>query len=87
MYCPHLKGYCYCYSSMSCSECFLFKNAPISLSQQYNYKCSCGGEFIQPISKTIYKYTEGNGTLSSSYRPENINVCPFCNKEMKGLRG
>ena len=78
MYCPHLKGYCYCYSSMSCSECFLFKNAPISLSQQYNYKCSCGGEFMQPF----YKNLEGT-TEFRDRKP----VCPFCNKEMKGLRG
>ena len=76
MYCPYKNGECYL-QSVDCRGCFDYQaywnkiqNFP---KQQYNYKCTCGGEFMTPICTV--------GTSVYNYK------CPFCGKPMEGMNG
>lgn len=66
--------------TIDCANCELYHNNKIS--HQYNYKCpDCKGEFNQPF----YKYILENNRHFACKSAHWAFVCPFCNKEMKGL--
>jgi redox-regulated HSP33 family molecular chaperone len=84
MWCSFL-GYD-CSSSIECQYCPIWqKNNPVPRTQEYRYKCSCGGEFVEPVYKNIIEkidHTDSNRAYTTS---RNAVVCPFCAKEMKGF--
>jgi hypothetical protein len=54
----------------------------------YQYKCSCGGEFVAPFYKWISdEIRELGNTKIVAHKDEGHygKVCPFCDREMKGL--
>ena len=88
MYCDFIKGDCF--SGISCADCYHFQNKFLPTSQQYNYKCSCGGEFLQPIYKWIsteVKEIGTSGIVANAGQGYYGYVCPFCGKPMEGMNG
>lgn len=77
MYCTYKNGECS--TSFYCLICPHYING--KNPSQYNYKCSCGGEFLQPVYKWITYFYENSSS------GEWVYVCPFCNKKMEGMNG
>jgi hypothetical protein len=78
-----------CYEKWCMGSCFCSPtNIPLPQpKQEYRYKCPCGGEFIEPISKSEPQYGYDEKFMPSyiiAYRT--IYVCPFCGKEMVGIK-
>lgn len=84
MWCSYL-GYD-CSSSIECQYCPIWKQNNMGyyrIPGEYKYKCTCGGEFLEAVYKAILVHdsnNEGMGYYEYSY------VCPFCGKEMVGLK-
>jgi hypothetical protein len=57
----------------------------VPVATEYKYKCPCGGEFIDPIYKDIVEEINNINHNCAYTTTRNAAVCPFCNKEMKGL--
>jgi len=75
-----------CYQPEQCSGTYY--------SELKHYKCpNCNGEFSKPSQKFTGKYKEvdiqeignTNIVISKHKTPIYKYICPFCNKEMKGL--
>lgn len=87
MWCYSTNSECYL---PSCEECGLenYNHPSHSITgsprlNKYNYKCSCGGEFIQPTAKQ--RLIDAKADWTEGYWV-NYHICPFCNKEMEGLK-
>lgn len=89
MYCTYLIGECF-YPN-NCFECNYYKKywqGVTPIPQQYNYKCSCGGEFFQPIYKWIsieVKEIGTGGIVANAGQGYYSYACPFCGKPMEGM--
>jgi len=81
MHCFYFGGEREC--TGTCGNCpYGFNPFPSIYTISYQYKCSCGGEFITPERKPIQvRDTETGKSVSVMFG----KVCPFCGKEMKGL--
>jgi len=88
MYCYYLNGECI--TPTNCMGCDYYRKYFSFISQQYNYKCSCGGEFITPIYKWINTEVKEIGSdkiVANVGQGYYAYVCPFCGKIMEGMNG
>jgi len=71
-----------------CHSCPYGFNPFPTYQMSYQYKCPCGGEFLEPIYKFISDETKEIGTaevVSNVHAGHYGFICPFCGQEMRGL--
>ena len=74
MYCWKCGNYSNFSINGLCQNCLNLQTY-YTASHQYDYKCpNCNGEFVYPSHIRKTNFTNF------------IYVCPFCNKEMKGIK-
>ena len=61
-----------CYKPYCDSNCSGYGYPSSQAPQKYGYKCTCGGEFMNPTST--------QGTSAYNYK------CPFCGRIMEGMK-
>ena len=82
MNCPYSGFYCYMQNCADCSCVNYWNHVYPQPKQEYKYKCTCGGEFLEAVYKWVVPPVDGDNTGvtgTSGY------FCPFCGKEMVGL--